>query len=468
MGLCSSLDSANPLQVDLSHFELMKVVGKGGFGKVNAVAKKGTQELMALKRMEKYAVLQSQAHLNMVWVERHIMSLTSSPFLCHLVHAFQSDVELFLIMPFMQGGDLRYHLQEHGPLREEAVRFYAAEILCGLEDLHAKRVVFRDLKPENILLDAEGHVRISDFGLGCQLTAERRYQVTGQAGTRGYQAPEVLMNKMYGCEVDVWSFGITVYELAHGQRPWRSANGGEDDGSADPFARFKDLPLSPRIPPLLASFLRALLTPDWRLRLGCAPKRVTVSADGRDSYSYTAAEQRVDWSAIRAHPFFTESPSGPIDWEALRAKSVPPPFVPDISRANCSADADLADQLLDQQPRKIDPEQQKHFRGWEYNIEVVGRTTAAGAGGASKEEEEAARAIDAATANASPAAATPAASMSSTTSSAAAGRKVVTVMPAAAPAPPLIVAAAAAAAEGMSRVDERDAAEVADGQEAEN
>jgi serine/threonine protein kinase len=88
------------------------------------------------------------------------MSLQSSPFLCNLVYAFQSSDELFLLMPFMQGGDLRYHLREHGPLRESDVRFYAAELLCGLADLHAKRVVFRDLKPENILLDAEGHLRI--------------------------------------------------------------------------------------------------------------------------------------------------------------------------------------------------------------------------------------------------------------------------------------------------------------------
>ncbi len=88
-------------------------------------------------------------------------------------------------MPFMQGGDLRYHLREHGPLREDHCRFYAAEMLLGLADLHAKRVVYRDLKPENTLLDEAGHIRISDFGLGHQLTSERKFQTAGQAGTRG-------------------------------------------------------------------------------------------------------------------------------------------------------------------------------------------------------------------------------------------------------------------------------------------
>lgn len=79
-----------------------QVVGKGGFGKVNAITKLDTQELMALKRMEKYAVLQSSSHLKMVWIERKIMSLTNSPFLCNLLHAFESDKELYLVMPFMQ------------------------------------------------------------------------------------------------------------------------------------------------------------------------------------------------------------------------------------------------------------------------------------------------------------------------------------------------------------------------------
>ena len=87
--------------------------------------------------------------------QRKIMSLQSSPFLCNLIYAFQSPVELYLVMPFMQGGDMRYHLREHGPLSEAHTKFYAAELLCGIADLHAKRVVFRDMKPENILVSGK-------------------------------------------------------------------------------------------------------------------------------------------------------------------------------------------------------------------------------------------------------------------------------------------------------------------------
>jgi serine/threonine protein kinase len=206
MGVCESKSNPpNPDAIDLSHFELMKVVGKGGFGKVNAITRLSSNGLYALKRIEKFGVLQSQSHLNMVWVERKIMSVISSPFLCNLIHAFQSDVELFLVMPFMQGGDLRYHLKERGTMTVEQARFYAAELLLALQDLHAKRIVYRDLKPENVLLDAEGHLRISDFGLASILRRENNYLTTGQAGTRGYQSPEVVSNVPYGTEADMWS-----------------------------------------------------------------------------------------------------------------------------------------------------------------------------------------------------------------------------------------------------------------------
>ncbi len=171
--------------------------------------KHGTTDLFALKRIEKFAVLQSQSHLDMVWVERKIMAAANSPFLCNLLYAFQSPTELYLVMPFMQGGDLRYHLKERGTMNVETTRFYAAQIALGLMDLHSKRIVYRDLKPENVLLDATGNCRVSDFGLACILRKADNYKTSGQSGTRGYQSPEVVNDEWYGCESDMWSFGVS-------------------------------------------------------------------------------------------------------------------------------------------------------------------------------------------------------------------------------------------------------------------
>jgi serine/threonine protein kinase len=183
---------------------------------------------------------------------------------------------------------------------------------------------------QNILLDGQGHLRLSDFGLGHQLNPEKGFQITGQAGTRGYQAPEVLKNEYYGCEVDVFSYGVTIYELLHGQRPWkdlhREADGeGSGSGGID-VGKMKEFPISSKLSANCASFLRGVLAYEWQHRLGCAPKNVSPE-DG----SFLPADQFVNWDEMRQHPWFAE-----IDWAQLYAKKVTPPFTPDNSRANVS------------------------------------------------------------------------------------------------------------------------------------
>lgn len=230
--LCSSLNSEPPVnteRVDLSHFELLKVVGKGGFGKVNACQRRTTDELYALKRMSKCEVIKRESHIRMVMIERNVMAKLSSQFLCTLDHAFQNATELFFIMPFMQGGDLRYHMSQRACFSEADARFYIAEAVMGLEAMHRQHVVYRDLKPDNILLDSTGHIRLSDFGLAVELQRNRGYKTTGNAGTTGYLAPglcdgvffasvltistEVGAGEPYGVECDLWSLGIMVYEV---------------------------------------------------------------------------------------------------------------------------------------------------------------------------------------------------------------------------------------------------------------
>jgi serine/threonine protein kinase len=207
----------------------------------------------------------------------------------------------------------------------------------------------------------------SDFGLGHQLNPERNWQISGQAGTRGYQSPEVLRNDHYGCEVDVFSYGVTVYELLHGQRPWKEPHTNAasprsgSDGSGPDLSRFADFPVSSKLSAAATSFLRGLLAADWTQRLGCAPRATDRHPDG----SLSRAELRVHWEEMRAHAFFDG-----IDWDQLYAKKVAPPFAPDNSRANCSPEADLADQLLDAKPRAITAEQQKNFEGWDFNTDL--------------------------------------------------------------------------------------------------
>ena len=89
----------------------------------------------------------------------------------------------------MNGGDLHYHLSQHGVFNENDMKFYAAEVILGLEHMHKRFIVYRDLKPANILLDEYGHVRISDLGLACDFSKKKPH---ASVGTHGYMAPEVL------------------------------------------------------------------------------------------------------------------------------------------------------------------------------------------------------------------------------------------------------------------------------------
>lgn len=93
------------------------------------------------------------------------MEKLSNPFIVKLHYAFQTGEKLYFVMDFLNGGELFYHLRREQRFTEERAKFYAAEILLALECLHENGVIYRDLKPENVLLDAEGHVKLTDFGL---------------------------------------------------------------------------------------------------------------------------------------------------------------------------------------------------------------------------------------------------------------------------------------------------------------
>jgi len=167
-------------------FDLLKVIGKGSFGKVMQVRKKDTQRVYALKTIRKANIASRPGEITHILAERTVLALVNNPFIVPLKFSFQNPDKLYLVMSFgmlyravqvigiclifilVNGGELFYHLQREGRFDENRSRFYAAELLCALEHLHMFNVVYRDLKPENILLDYTGHIALCDFGL-CKL-----------------------------------------------------------------------------------------------------------------------------------------------------------------------------------------------------------------------------------------------------------------------------------------------------------
>ena len=160
--MISATKVAAPLTKD--DFYLLKVIGKGSFGKVLLVRGKRDKRVYALKILMKSRVL-AKKQVEHTRSERKILEEISHPFLCRLEFAFQTEGKLYLGMEFLAGGPLFYHLQQCHRFSEDRARFYIAEVIVGIGHLHEHNILYRDMKPENILLDKEGHIVITDFGL---------------------------------------------------------------------------------------------------------------------------------------------------------------------------------------------------------------------------------------------------------------------------------------------------------------
>ncbi|ORZ12965.1 kinase-like domain-containing protein [Lobosporangium transversale] len=299
-------------EIELSHFHLLRSVGKGAFGKVRVVQHKRTKEIYALKYINKTKCIRMRAIENIIQ-ERRLLEEVEFPLICNLRYAFQDDENLFMVLDLMLGGDLRFHLERAGPMKEEVVRFYVAELALALDALHSRRIIHRDLKPDNVLLDEHGHAHLTDFNIAVYYSPAK--PLLSIAGSMAYMAPEVLLRKGYFESVDWWSLGVVMFELLFGKRPFR---GKSNDLLKNSILRD---PL-----PFPENAREILCERDIKKRLGCTP-------DGLNGF--------------KKHPWFEG-----IEWDKLVTKEATPPFQPDSKRANFDATHELEELLMEDNPLK--------------------------------------------------------------------------------------------------------------------
>ncbi|KAJ7082529.1 kinase-like protein [Mycena crocata] len=369
-------------KVVIDDFEMMRVLGKGCAGKVLLVKHKNTADLYALKAITKRHVLahqELQHTLTEQAVLKRMAAESKDPFVVKLWWSFHDKENLFLVMDFHPGGDLATQLARWGRLGRDRARFYAAEIVEGVEGLHAAGVIYRDLKPENILIGGDGHIVLTDFGLskefprrtsattapptpsgrgggefyssaavaaavvsangstvpatppwmkaekGGELAAGWPGQPVGQAadttttfcGTAEYLAPEVIQGLAYSYEVDWWSFGTMLYEMLTGITPFWANN------HSDMYVRVLQdelqFPDDRAIDQDTKSLIRGLLQRNPALRI-CEPR-------------------------IKRHPYFSM-----IDWSHVYYKRYIPPYIPPIDPSNASDTQNFDDTFLDMEP----------------------------------------------------------------------------------------------------------------------
>ncbi|OXA44051.1 G protein-coupled receptor kinase 5 [Folsomia candida] len=181
------------LPVTHKTFRMYRVLGKGGFGEVCACQVRATGKMYACKKLEKKRIKKRRGEA-MVLTEKQILQKINSRFVVSLAYAYETKDSLCLVLTLMNGGDLKFHIYNMGAepgFDEDRAKFYAAEVLLGLDSLHEMGIVYRDCKPENILLDDHGHVRISDLGLAIEVPEGET--VRGRVGTVGYMGKYTII-----------------------------------------------------------------------------------------------------------------------------------------------------------------------------------------------------------------------------------------------------------------------------------
>jgi len=285
---------------EFKDFETKDTLGTGTFGRVRLVQQKSAADkskgYYALKILKKSEIIRLK-QVEHIKSEITLLKLIKHPFVVNLMGHFQDELKLYMVLEFVQGGELFSHLRREGRFTDDHGRYYAQEIVLAFAHMHNDSIVYRDLKPENLLISTTGHMKITDFGFA-KLIEDKTWTL---CGTPEYLAPEIIQSKGHGFAVDWWALGILCFEILAGYAPFYDEN---------PFGIYQKIlqgkiEFPRQFDPKAKDLIKRLLTNDKTKRLGSGGKK---SED------------------VKSHKWF-----GKTDWKAVFDMSVPAPFIPDVN-----------------------------------------------------------------------------------------------------------------------------------------
>lgn len=279
----------------LQDFQILRTLGTGLFGRVHLVRLVHNGRFYAMKTLKKLLVVRMKQveHTN---DERRMLKIVEHPFITRMWGTFQDVRYVYMVMDYIEAGELFSLLRKLSKFPNPVAKFYAAEVCLALEYLHDHNIVYRDLKPENILLDKNGHIKITDFGFAKEVP-DVTYTL---CGTPDYIAPEVVATKPYNKSVDWWSFGILIFEMLAGYTPFCDPS---------PMKTYEKIlaghvTYPSHFHPDALDLLQNLITADLSKRLGNLQNGTQM---------------------VKNHPWFSE-----VIWERLYNRDIETPYEPPI------------------------------------------------------------------------------------------------------------------------------------------
>eukprot|EP00949_MAST-11_sp_MAST-11-sp1_P002684 g2684.t1 len=309
----------------LSEFDLMRTLGTGTFGRVRLAAHPSFPEPIALKILNKAQAV-ALGQVDHLLSERQVLLTVVHPFIVRQLTTFQNPTHLFMALEYVCGGEMFSCLSNDGYFKQNRVQMYASEVYLALFYLHKKNIVYRDLKPENLLIDAEGHVKITDFGFAKVIPKGRTFTT---CGTPDYLPPEIILSKGHGFPVDWYALGILIFEMSIGYAPF------EGESSMDMYKKI----LSGKIswPRTFSKTIKSLIS---KLVHKDHTKRITAIR-------------------IQKHKYFAG-----VDWVSVFRRETVPEFVPQVNDAwDTSLFDDYGSEIeLDRQQEKFSEKLTKEVR----------------------------------------------------------------------------------------------------------